>query len=100
MHRSTIGRELQRNHGQRVYRPKQAHQMALQRRNKAIASIQEDTWALIESKLRQDWSPEKVSGWLLKNTGIQVSQESIYQYTLTDRRADGNLYKQLCQITL
>jgi IS30 family transposase len=31
VHRSTIGRELKRNRGQRGYRPKQAHQMAMQR---------------------------------------------------------------------
>ena len=35
VHRSTISRELNRNRGKRGYRPKQAHQMALSRRNKA-----------------------------------------------------------------
>jgi len=31
-HVSTIGRELRRDHGQRGYRPKQAHEQACQRR--------------------------------------------------------------------
>lgn len=98
VHVSTIGRELKRNHGQRGYRPKQAHQLAMQRRNKAKARIQEDTWELIDSKLRQEWSPEQVSGWLLKNMGIQVSHEWIYQYILADKCAGGDLYKHLrCQ---
>lgn len=98
VHASTIGRELKRNRGQRGYRPKQANQMAMQKRNKAKVRIQEDTWALIESKLRQEWSPEQISGWLLKNLGIQVSHEWIYQYILADKRTGGDLYKHLrCQ---
>ena len=31
MHKSTISRELRRNRGQRGYRPKQAHTMAMKR---------------------------------------------------------------------
>ena len=34
MHKSTISREIRRNRGQRGYRPKQAHYMAKERRNK------------------------------------------------------------------
>ena len=59
-HKSTISRELSRNRVQRSYRPKQAHQMALNRRNKAQPRIQVESWALIESKLREDWSPEQI----------------------------------------
>jgi len=97
-HKATGSRELRRNQGRRGYRPKQAHQMALSRRKKAQTRIYEETWALIERKLRQDWSPEQISGWMWQKMDIRVSQEWIYQYILADKRAGGDLYKHLqCQ---
>jgi IS30 family transposase len=97
-HKSTISREVRRNRGQRGYRPKQAHQMSLGRRKKAKPRIQELIWALIESKLQEDWSPEQISDWLRCNTDIQVSHERIYQYIYADKRAGGSLHKHLrCQ---
>ncbi len=97
-HKSTISREVGRNQGQRGYRPKQAQQMSMDRRKKATPRIQAATWALIESKLQEDWSPEQISDWLKQNTDIQVSHERIYQYILADKRAGGSLHKHLrCQ---
>ncbi len=97
-HKSTISREVRRNRGQRGYRPKQAHEMSLNRRKKAKPRIQEATWALIESKLQEDWSPEQISDWLKQNTAIQVSHERIYLYIYVDKRAGGSLHKHLrCQ---
>jgi IS30 family transposase len=96
--KSTISRELKRNHGQRGYRPKQAHNLAMSRRKQGQRRIQAETWALIEAKIRLDWSPEQISGWLLKHDGIQVSHEWIYQYILSDKQASGDLHKHLrCQ---
>jgi len=98
MHKSTISREIRRNRGQRGYRPKQAHYMAKERRNKPAPRIQVETWELIESKLRDDWSPEQISGRLKRDKDIQVSHESIYLYILADKRAGGDLHKHLrCQ---
>ena len=37
VHKATISRELKRNRGQRGYRPKQAHNKALQRREEKAA---------------------------------------------------------------
>ena len=74
VHRSTISRELQRNRGKRGYRPKQAHQFALQRRKKARKRITADIWGLVEAKLRQDWSPEQIAG-RFKEEGIAISHE-------------------------
>ena len=65
-HKSTICRELQRNCGQRGYRPKQAHFMAIGRRYHKRVRIQPETWMTVEDKLRLDWSPEQISGWLCK----------------------------------
>lgn len=97
-HKSTISRELSRNKGQRGYRPKQAHRMALSRRDHSRKRISAETWELIKTKLRLDWSPEQVAGWLNRQHAIQVSHEWIYQYILADKQAGGDLYRHLrCQ---
>jgi IS30 family transposase len=96
--KSTISRELRRNRGQRGYRPKQAHRLAMSRRKTGQRRIPAETWARIEDKIRLDWSPEQISGWLLKHYHIQVSHEWIYQYILRDKQAGGDLHKHLrCQ---
>src|SRR5829696_3005977 len=64
-HKSTIGRELSRNGGQRGYRPKQADELSLSRKLSAHRTrIQPATWTLVESWLQQQWSPEQISGRL------------------------------------
>jgi len=99
VHKSTISRELSRNMGERGYRPKQANEKAIERRTNATTRthISAKTWAVVEEKLRQDWSPEQVSGWLEKQQEIQISHEWIYQYILTDKQAGGDLYTHLRQ---
>lgn len=98
VHPSSISRELKRNHGQRGYRPKQAHALAVSRRKKAKPRILPETWVLIEGLIRQDWSPEQVSGRLESKYNIRVSHEWIYQHILADKRVGGDLYRHLrCQ---
>ena len=99
VHRSTIGRELRRNTGERGYRPKQAEEKACERRAKAAhkSRISVEIWEVVEEKLRQDWSPEQVSGWLEKRQEIRISHEWIYQHILADQRAEGDLYTHLRQ---
>lgn len=92
VHKSTISRELRRNRGLKGYRPKQAHQFALNRRNKAWFRIGASTWILIESLIRQEWSPEQVSDWLKANYGLRISHEWIYQHILMDKHAGGDLH--------
>ena len=98
VHKSTVSRELARNCGQKGYRPKQAHQFALNKRKKARYRIAASTWILIETLIRQEWSPEQVSDWLKDNYGLQISHEWIYQYILIDKHAGGDLHRHLrCQ---
>ncbi|MFH0957596.1 MAG: IS30 family transposase [Pseudomonadota bacterium] len=100
VHRSTIGRELERNTGERGYRPKQADEKACERRvNSAHKKrISAQIWEVVEEKLCQDWSPERVSGWLNKHREVQISHEWIYQHILADQQDGGNLYTHLrCQ---
>ena len=96
---STISRELKRNTGQRGYRPKQAHNKALRRRKEAVKAIKMtvSVVTLIEDKIRQDWSPEQVSGWLGEERAIAMSHERIYQHVWADKRQGGELYKHLRQ---
>jgi IS30 family transposase len=92
VHKSTIHRELKCNRGQRGYRPKQAHRRAQERRGANSTCIVETVWGLVEEKLRLDWSPEQVSGWLKTERGKAISHESIYQYIYADEQAGGDLY--------
>ena len=93
VHKSTISRELKRNHGGRGYRPKQANGFTEQRRHSKIRPrIDAGTWVYIEDLIRLDWSPEQISGWMKENMGITVSHEWIYQYVLKDKLAGGSLY--------
>jgi transposase, IS30 family len=65
--KSTISREVRCNYGQQGYRPKQAHEKAVERHmSKVNGHIPLENWQLIESKLKVDLSPEQISGWLKK----------------------------------
>jgi IS30 family transposase len=94
-HKSTISRELRRNRGQRGYRPQQAHRNAINRRKHDQTRIMPASWALVEAKIRLDWSPEQISGWMKRNLAIEISHEWIYQYIYKDKRNNGDLYKHL-----
>ena len=95
VHKSTISREVRRNTGERGYRPKQAHEKALERRQKAKVQIGEAVWKIVEAKLRPEWSPEQVSGWLKREGKQSLSHEWIYQHILADKLAGGDLYSHL-----
>lgn len=96
VHKSTISRELRRNRGGRGYRHKQAHSAALSRRQgKSAPRIDAGTWAFIETLIRQEWSPEQISGWMKEDMDYSVSHECIYRYILQDKHAGGNLYYHL-----
>ena len=99
--RSTIYREIKRNTGLRGYRPKQAHEKALTRRQgKSKKRIEPETWELIEAKLRLDWSPEQIVNWFKKQGYVTVSHEWIYHHVYADKRTGGSLHEHLrCQKT-
>ncbi len=75
VHKSTISRERSRNMGERGYRPKQANEKAFERRTNATTRkrISAEIWEVVKEKLRQDWSPEQVSGGLKKRQEIRIS---------------------------
>ncbi len=96
---STISRELRRNTGLKGYRPKQAHSLALRRRKDATKAYKMTAIVirLCETKLKLEWSPEQVSGWLDREKGIQLSHERIYQHVWSDKRQGGSLHTYLRQ---
>src|SRR5205085_1501244 len=99
VHKSTVSRELARNCGRRGYRPKQAQELA-QARHKAAyrPRISARTWARVERLLRQEWSPEQISGRLHLERQPGVSHERIYQHIYADKRRGGTLHLSLrCQ---
>jgi IS30 family transposase len=97
VHKSTISRELKRNRGQKGYRPKQAHTMAVERRRQAdkFVKMTPQVISMIEHHIRRDFSPEQASGFLMRKHNIQISHERIYKHVLTDKETGGNLYRHL-----
>jgi IS30 family transposase len=49
--------------------------------------------AMIEEKLRLNWSPEQISGWLKRQVDEHVSYETIYKHIWADKQQGGILYK-------
>ncbi|MBK8455178.1 MAG: IS30 family transposase [Thiofilum sp.] len=94
---STISRELTRNRGQRGYRHKQAHAKAQQRHaNKPKAvKLTPELAVSMGTLLEQQWSPEQISGRLKAEGKATICHETIYQYVLRDKRANGKLYLNL-----
>ena len=62
------------------------------RRPSGHHKVPEEVWMLVEDKLRQELSPEQVSGWMKRNKVYQLSHEAIYQYIYRDKQKGGDLY--------
>jgi IS30 family transposase len=97
VHASTVSRALRRNKSQTGYYAQAAHRHAQQRR---LQSRGPTKWTmryqrLIESKLRQQWSPEQIADWLGQTQRVSFSHERIYQYLRADQQAGGLWHKQL-----
>lgn len=95
--KSTISRELQRNTGQKGYRPKQANELSLTRiaakiKPTHLTAIQIN---YMEEKIQLKWSPEQISGRMRLDGLFPVSHETIYRYILRDKHNGGKLYLHL-----
>jgi len=99
---STISREIERNGGDGKYRAARADKMAWERacRPKSC-KLAGSPWLrrAIEIKLRVNWSPEQIAGWLKRTNpedeSKQVSHETIYRSLYIQAR--GVLKKELLQ---
>jgi IS30 family transposase len=96
---TTVGREMRRNSGRRGYRCNQAEGKCQTRRHDTEGKHRKLTPSLIrliEEKLRDlQLSPEQIAGWLANRGGVTVSPESIYRRIWRDKRAGGDLWKNL-----
>ena len=94
-HKSTNSRELARNTGLKVYRPKQACLLAQERflglRNAPPITPADWDWAMAEC-LQDQFNPEQIA------YQVSFSHETIYCHVFTDKAVGGKLYRQLhCQ---
>lgn len=99
---SAISREINRNGGYDAYRATQADQNAWDnaRRPKLCKLASSRTLSqIVEIKLRSNWSPEQIAGWLKReypdDENNQVSHETIYRSLFVQAR--GALKKELQQ---
>jgi IS30 family transposase len=83
---STISREIARNGGQHRYRAFYAYMRALQRAlrpKECLLGRHERLRQVVSEKLQQYWSPEQISGWLVRqfatDRSMRVSPETIYR---------------------
>ena len=97
VHKSTISRELNRNRGNRGYRPKQAQRKASERWREAAKAIKmtSELRAFIAARIREDWSPEQITGRLKREGGECISHERIYQFIGEDKASGGDLWTHL-----
>ena len=86
-HKSTIGREIARNQGQRGYRPRQAGLLAEARSqgSRNARKIDPEVLRAAFKLVGQQWSPEQVAARL------PVSHETLYRHIYWDRAAGGPL---------
>lgn len=100
-HRSTIAREIARNSSRRdhIYRTRHAQDEANRRRWQSGRNqrfVPAD-WELVVRLLREDLSPEQVSGRLQLEGRLEISHESIYRFIRRDKKRGGTLFRLLRQ---
>lgn len=93
-HRSTVGRELERNGEPRSrwYDGKKAEKLSRTRRKEANHDTHAKLLAgselalFVEEKLRDHWSPEQIAGRLKREGSATVSHERIYEWIYHERK--------------
>ena len=94
---STISREISRNKRPRAgYQAAKAQAMTKQRKRVNTTKITGGLEEQIVSKLKDEWSPEQISGQLKLEKGTQIiSHESIYKYVYRLQKQGSSLYEKL-----
>ncbi|MCR9191194.1 MAG: IS30 family transposase [Gammaproteobacteria bacterium] len=104
VHKSTISRELKKNIifvrrslGYWAYKANYAQTYADDRKKYKPRYIKfnTDIKSFVIEKIRQDWSPDQISGYAKRHRIFSISHEWIYQFILQDRKQGGCLFKHL-----
>jgi len=98
VHPSTISRELRRNNDKvRGYNAElaQIKSTKVEMQKKKRYSLTKSIEKYIRVKLKQDWSPEQISGRMKLDTGVSVVHETIYRYIYANKKNGGKLYTYL-----
>ena len=97
VHLSTIYRELKRNRNKSGNYAYNAHEMAMERRERIVKN------STISAKVKHEclqhikvdqWSPEQISGYM-RQKEIKVSHTTIYKWIKEDKEAGGTLFEHL-----
>jgi IS30 family transposase len=96
---STIGRERKRNATRHDghYRAEKAQQYAVARRrwSRRNSQYSQQEWDEVGRLLRRKWSPQQIAGRRKLKRNRTMSKESIYRYVRRDRKAGGQLWREL-----
>jgi IS30 family transposase len=98
-HRSPVWRELKRNAApyDGWYRAVREEERAVARRKRSRRNSQfgREEMARVEELLKEEWSPEQVSGHLGRTGELAISHETIYRHVWKDLKAGGTLHLHL-----
>lgn len=99
---SSVSREIARNGGAAAYRACRAQRAALRRARRpkeCLLGRHKRLCQVVRQKLRERWSPEQISAWLVRafarDNSMRVSPETIYRSLFIQAR--GVLKKQLLE---
>ena len=104
VHKSTISRELYRNItpirtklGCWQYKPNyaQAYTDERHKRKPKRVKLTEEVKSFVREKLKEEWSPDQISGYGKRHQLFSISHEWIYQFILKDKQLGGDLYRHL-----
>jgi IS30 family transposase len=99
VHPSTICREIQRNKDivtQEYHYGFAENKASLRQISKVKYTVlTSKIKTYIKSKLKEDWSPEQISGRMKRDKGFTVCHETIYRYIYYNKSRGGRLYKHL-----
>ncbi|MCA1568611.1 MAG: IS30 family transposase [Acidobacteria bacterium] len=98
-HRSTVCREVSRNstRADGRYRAFTAQERTNGRRSRSRRNQRFTLadFAIVDTLLCCQWSPEQVSGYLARHEQLSISHETIYRHVWRDKRQGGLLYTHL-----